>query len=94
MTSRDPILLLLGLRGSGKSTLGRLLAQAQHKVMIDLDERVLASFDDCQSVGDIFGTPRLSSLKCLDPKQSSRIISNVQRVSNTSAAIATGQNCL
>src|SRR5262244_3865261 len=45
-------------------------------------------------VGDIFGTPRRSSLKRVDPAMSSRSSGIVQRVHNTAEAIAIGQNCL
>src|SRR5215469_8046142 len=46
------------------------------------------------SVGDIFGRPRRRSLKRVDPAISSRNNGIVQRVHNTSDAIAIGQNCL
>jgi shikimate kinase len=36
--------VLIGLRGSGKTTIARLLAAATGQRVIDLDERVLASF--------------------------------------------------
>src|SRR5215469_9353126 len=45
-------------------------------------------------VGDIFGTPRRSSLKRVDPARSSRSSGIVQRVHNTAEAVAIGQNCL
>ncbi|MFM9958018.1 MAG: shikimate kinase [Phycisphaerales bacterium] len=35
-------LILMGLRGSGKSTLGRLAAERLHVPFIDLDDRVMA----------------------------------------------------
>src|SRR6476660_5939777 len=44
------------------------------------------------SAGDIFGTPRRRSLKCLLPSNSSRTTSIVQRSSSNSIALATGQN--
>ncbi len=37
-------ILLMGLRGSGKTTIGRLLAESMRRVFVDLDERVLATF--------------------------------------------------
>jgi hypothetical protein len=46
------------------------------------------------NAGDIRGTPRRSSLKRVEPATSSRSKTTVQRVQSTSAAIATGQNCL
>ncbi len=36
--------LLMGLRGCGKSTIGRRLAELQRRPFIELDERVLATF--------------------------------------------------
>src|SRR6476661_4513569 len=42
--------------------------------------------------GDILGTPRRRSLKCLLPKSISRTMSRVQRSSSTSMALAIGQN--
>ena len=45
------------------------------------------------SAGDIRGTPRLRSLKRVEPQSSSRTTSVVQRVHRISDAIATGQNC-
>ena len=44
------------------------------------------------SAGDIFGTPRRRSLKCLLPSSSSRTTSMVHRSSSSSIAFATGQN--
>lgn len=38
---RTPATLLIGLRGSGKTTLGRLLAARRHIPFIDLDERTV-----------------------------------------------------
>jgi shikimate kinase len=37
-------ILLIGLRGSGKSTIGRELAARTDRPFVDLDERVLATF--------------------------------------------------
>lgn len=39
---RDPHVILIGLRGCGKSTVGALLAQRLTKPLIDLDERTAA----------------------------------------------------
>ena len=39
-------ILLMGLRGSGKSAIGRLLAERLNRPFVDLDERVLATFDE------------------------------------------------
>ena len=36
----------MGLRGSGKSAVGRLLAQQLNRPFVDLDARVLATFDE------------------------------------------------
>jgi hypothetical protein len=44
------------------------------------------------NAGDIFGTPRRSSLNRVLPSNSSRTTSSVQRSSSTSIAFATGQN--
>ncbi len=38
-------ILLVGPRGSGKSTLGRLLADRLHHSFVDLDDTVLATFE-------------------------------------------------
>ena len=50
----------------------------------------LRRFDS--SDGDIRGSPRRSSLKCLLPSTSSRTTSSVQRSSSSSMALAMGQN--
>jgi shikimate kinase len=39
-------ILLMGLRGCGKSTVGRLLAERTNRRFVDLDERTLATFDE------------------------------------------------
>jgi len=53
------------------------------------------SFSRCDSsAGDIRGTPRRRSLNRVEPETSSRSNTMVQRRHRTSAAIATGQNCL
>ena len=46
-----PILLLIGLRGSGKSTLGRALGSERGVGFLDLDEAVLDSMG-CPTVAD------------------------------------------
>ena len=51
----------------------------------------LRRFD--RSAGDMRGTPRLRSLKRVEPYNSSRKSSAVQREQTISAAMATGQNC-
>jgi shikimate kinase len=39
-------ILLIGLRGSGKSAVGRLLAEQLNRPFVDLDDRVLATFNE------------------------------------------------
>lgn len=41
--ARTPLLVLMGLRGSGKSTLGRMLAERLGTAFVDLDDRVAAA---------------------------------------------------
>ncbi|MCZ6836158.1 MAG: AAA family ATPase [Planctomycetota bacterium] len=47
--------LLIGSRGCGKSTLGRLASQILDRTFVDLDDRVLACFEE-SSVIDIWAT--------------------------------------
>ncbi len=54
MDSREANLLLIGLRGSGKTTLGRGLAHAEGRGFVDLDE-VTAAFLGCDSVAEAWG---------------------------------------
>ncbi len=42
MLEPHTILILIGLRGSGKSSIARLLAQRLHRTVADLDDRVAA----------------------------------------------------
>lgn len=49
-----PNLLLIGLRGSGKSTIARALAEYQERRWIELDDLVLARFPDRASISEIF----------------------------------------
>lgn len=59
MNAPDPSLLLIGLRGSGKSTIGRSLAAAQGLPFLDLDD-VTAAFLHCDTVAEAwrrFGEP-------------------------------------
>ncbi len=51
MPNPDPNLLLIGLRGSGKSTLGRALASCQNRPFLDLDDAT-AAFLHCDSVAE------------------------------------------
>ncbi len=51
MIPPDPSLLLIGLRGSGKSTLGRALAARQNRRFLDLDD-LAAAFLSCDSVAE------------------------------------------
>ena len=50
-------LVLIGLRGSGKSTVGRALALRCHSVFVDLDELVIAEFaeDSVREIWDRHG---------------------------------------
>lgn len=49
--SAEPNLLLIGLRGSGKSTIARALALRQHRAFFDLDE-ITPTLLGCTSVSD------------------------------------------
>lgn len=51
--SEEPNLLLIGLRGSGKSTLGRALALRQSRGFIDLDD-VTPGVAGCASVAELW----------------------------------------
>jgi hypothetical protein len=64
------------------STSDRSTTPARVKVCSRLDS----------SVGDIFGTPRRRSLKCVVPASNSRTTNTVHRSSSNSMALATGQN--
>ena len=64
------ILILIGLRGSGKSSIARLLAQRLHRTVADLDDRVSAMLK-VQHAGDAickYGEPafRRSELGALE----------------------------
>jgi len=54
MSTREPNLLLIGLRGSGKTTIAGALAERQGRAWLDLDDAVLARFRDCQTVSQVF----------------------------------------
>ena len=47
------IILLIGLRGCGKTTIGRELARRTERPFIDLDDIVLATFTET-SVSDVW----------------------------------------
>ena len=51
----SPLVILIGLRGSGKSTLGQALAARLGRSFIDLDERTMARFDEA-TVAEIWRT--------------------------------------
>lgn len=51
MNTPDPNLLLIGLRGSGKTTIGRALAAQQRRTFLDLDDAT-AAFLHCGSVAE------------------------------------------
>jgi shikimate kinase len=46
-------IVLIGLRASGKTTIGRLLAQRMQRPFIDLDDRALARFEQ-ESIRDVW----------------------------------------
>jgi shikimate kinase len=48
-------IILLGYRGSGKTSIGKKIASATWKDFIDLDQRVIARFDG-RSIADIWAT--------------------------------------
>lgn len=53
--SVEPNLLLIGLRGSGKSTVARALALRQHRAFFDLDE-ITPTLLGCTSVADAWSS--------------------------------------
>lgn len=55
MPDASPNLVLMGLRGSGKSTLGGLLGVRLGRGVVDLDERTLARLG-CATASDAFAT--------------------------------------
>ncbi|MCA9312065.1 MAG: hypothetical protein KDA21_12710 [Phycisphaerales bacterium] len=55
MTARRPHLLLIGLRGSGKSTAGRRLAERAREAFTDLDREVLSHLR-CTTVAEVWET--------------------------------------
>ena len=61
-----PATVLIGLRGSGKSTLGRLLAARKQVAFVDLDDRTVAS-SGLPSVSAMFrtlGEPAFRAAEC------------------------------
>ncbi len=64
MSLNDRSIILMGLRGSGKSTIGRLLAQRMGCDFVDLDDRTLAKFTEraqAETIAQVFeryGEPR------------------------------------
>ncbi len=59
MRAKPVNILLMGLRGSGKSAVGRLLAKRLNRPFVDLDDRVLATFDEptVTAVWSVHGEP-------------------------------------
>ncbi|MFG0292892.1 MAG: shikimate kinase [Phycisphaerales bacterium JB050] len=57
MSPSDRHVILMGLRGSGKSTIGRLLAALMDREFVDLDDRTLAVFRDrgeAETIAQVF----------------------------------------
>lgn len=53
--SSAPVVFLIGLRGSGKSTIGRLVADHLGRPFVDLDDEVLAAFEE-ETVTEVWDT--------------------------------------
>jgi shikimate kinase len=56
VTDAVPNILLMGARASGKTTVGRLLAEATGRTFVDLDELVLARFPAAATVAEVWRT--------------------------------------
>ncbi len=59
--------VLIGLRGSGKSSVGRLVSSALHRPFIDLDELTLQvlGVESVQQAWDDLGEPRFREAECV-----------------------------
>jgi shikimate kinase len=89
-------LVLMGLRGSGKSTLGPALAQRLGRDFIDLDDRVAASLcaqhslPSSTSIGDLFKQLGEAEFRRVEAAELARCLGHDQTVESSNTAQETG----
>ena len=72
-------ILLLGYRGSGKSTLGKLVAAQTWKDFVDLDPRVTAKFDG-RSIADIWQHEGEAAFRAAEVQTLAELLENDDQV--------------
>ena len=78
-------ILLMGLRGCGKTTIGRLLAEAEALVFVDLDERVLDTFSE-PSVSEVWANRGEAAWRAAE----SRVLEEIMRQDGQVVALGGG----
>ncbi|MCL4221826.1 MAG: hypothetical protein KJZ65_10715 [Phycisphaerales bacterium] len=76
---RFPSVLLIGLRGSGKTTLGRELAQRLHRPFIDLDDETKAQLH-CSTIGQAWEKYGESGFRQAEVRALKRVLSKTGQV--------------
>ena len=79
MTSTLPNVLLIGLRGSGKSTLGRLLAVKLHRPFVDMDDETAAALR-CASVAEAWEQHHESGFRLAETRVLKKLLATRGRV--------------
>jgi len=79
MSSTFPNVVLMGLRGSGKSTLGRLLAGKLHRPFVDMDDETAASLQ-CGSVAEAWAKHHESGFRLAETRVLKKLLATRGRV--------------
>ncbi len=79
MTGHYPNVLLIGLRGSGKTTLGRLLAEKLHRPFVDMDDRTAALLG-ADSVAEAWAKHHESGFRQAETRALKKILVNLGQV--------------
>lgn len=79
MASTSPNILLIGLRGSGKSTLGRLLATKLHRRFVDMDDETAAALK-CATVAEAWEKHHESGFRLAETRVLKKLLATRGRV--------------
>jgi shikimate kinase len=79
MPSRHPNILLIGLRGSGKTTLGRQLAEKLHRPFVDMDDQT-AAMVGCETVAEAWEKVKESGFRQAETRVLKKLLAERGRV--------------
>lgn len=92
MNDSKPNLILIGLRASGKSTLGRLLAERLERAFVDLDD-VTSELMGCDGPGMAIETQGIEAFREAEAKALKSVLGETGRVIALGGGTPTAPGC-